>query len=208
VARDAFQAEEAVALGTTNVDYSWALYEEFQKLRSYRRTQFEIDPSGFEVRTGEGEGYHEEKIDLPNGWLRGFLQVQSAMSLPLRRVPVSREGLYGVLAWLQRHRAAKSPRALRFELQPGRPVNLVLEPWEKRIVLHSTPYPGTRVETVRVWGRDRLRLLARLLPLAEGGDVYLRCARPPRGGGNCRRWTSGSGRCGIEGGAEGERGRA
>jgi hypothetical protein len=173
VDRAAFGSEEAVALGTTNVDYSWALYEEFQKLRSYRRTRFQIDPAGFEVRTQQDAGYREEKIDLPPSWLRGFLQLQAAMSLPMRRVPVSREGLYGVLAWLKRHRAAKSPRALRFELEPGRPVALVLEPWEKRVVLHTTPYPGGRAETVRVWGRDRLRLLARLLPLTDGADVYL-----------------------------------
>ena len=172
VERQAFAHEEQVAFGTTNVDYSQTLYEEFQKLRSYRETQFRIDPSGFEVQTEQAANYREEKIDLPSSWLRGFLQLQSAMSLPMRRVPVSREGLYNVLAWLKRHRAARSPRAVRFELEPGQPVTLVLEPWERRIVLHGTPYAGAR-ETIRVWGRDRLRVLARLLPLAEGADVYL-----------------------------------
>ncbi len=172
VERNAFSAEEKATLGTTNVDYSWTLYEEFQKLRSYRSTRFGIDPSGFEVRTEQAANYREEKIDLPSSWLRGFLQLQAAMSLPMRRVPVSREGLYNVLAWLKRHRAARSPRAVRFELEPGEPVALVLEPWERRIVLHGTPYAGAR-ETIRVWGRDRLRVLARLLPLAEGADVYL-----------------------------------
>lgn len=173
VERGAFTKEENVALGTTNVDYSWPLYEEFQKLRSYRETRFQIDPKGFEVKTEGAADYREEKIDLPPSWLRGFMQLQSAMSLPMRRVPVSREGLYNVLAWLKRHRARKSPRAVRFELEPGQPVTLVLEPWEKRVVLHSTPYPGPRAEVIRTWGRDRLRVLARLLPLAEGADVYL-----------------------------------
>jgi hypothetical protein len=173
VERDAFEAEDAVALGTTNVDYSWDLYDEFQRLRSYRQTRFGIDPAGFEVQTADDPFYREEKIDVPPSWLRGFLQLQAAMSLPLRRVPVSREGLYNVLAWLKRHRAPRSPRALRFELEPGKPVALVLEPWEQRFVLHDTPYPGRRAETVRTWGRDRLRLLARLLPLADGADVYL-----------------------------------
>ena len=173
VAREAFAEERDVALGTTNVDYSWPLYEHFQKLRSYRATRFAIDPTGFEVRTQEAEQYREEKIDLPASWLRGFMQLQAAMSLPMRRVPISREGLYGAIAFLRRHRAAKSPRALRFELQPGTPVALVLEPWEQRITLHGTPYEGTRAETVRVWGRDRLRVLARLLPLLEGADAYL-----------------------------------
>ncbi len=173
VERGAFSAERDVSLGTTNVDYSWALYEQFQKLRSYRETRFAIDPAGFEVQTHQAGGYHEEKIDLPSSWLRGFMQLQAGMSLPMRRVPVSREGLYNVLAFLKRHKAARSPRAVRFELEPGRPVVLVLEPWEQRFVLHGTPYPGPRAETIRTWGRDRLRVLGRLLPLLEGAEVYL-----------------------------------
>ncbi|HTU22645.1 MAG TPA: hypothetical protein VMG10_31690, partial [Gemmataceae bacterium] len=51
VERNAFTTEEKTTLGTTNVDYSWTLYEEFQKLRSYRSTRFVIDPAGFEVQT-------------------------------------------------------------------------------------------------------------------------------------------------------------
>src|SRR5436309_2947108 len=140
--REAISAVHDVSLGTTNVDYSWALYEHFQKLRSYRETRFVVDPAGFEVQTRQGADYREEKIDLPASWLRGFMQLQSAMSLPMRRVPVSREGLYNVVAWLKRHRAAKSPRAVRFELQLGQPVAIVLEPWERRIVVPSRPYPG------------------------------------------------------------------
>src|SRR4051812_33126323 len=95
VEREAFEAETDVALGTTNVDYSWRLYEHFQTIRSYRETRFSIDPTGFEVQTSSSEaGYREEKIDLPQSWLRGFAALQSAMSLPMRRVPVSREGVY------------------------------------------------------------------------------------------------------------------
>ena len=174
VDRDAFAGERDVALGTTNVDYSWSLYEHFQKLRSYRETRFLVDPAGFEVRTGQADGYREEKIDLPPSWLKGFMQVQAAMSLPMRRVPISREGLYNVLAFLKRHRAARSPRAVRFELTPGQPVAIVLEPWEQRIVLHSQPVRRVRGRrSIRIWGRDRLRLLARLLPLLDEAEVYL-----------------------------------
>jgi hypothetical protein len=173
VDRGAFAAERDVSVGTTNVDYSWALYEHFQKLRSYRETRFLIDPSGFELQTQEAADYREEKIDLPRSWLRGFMMLQSAMSLPMRWVPLSREGLYNVLAWLKRHKARRSPRAVRFELTPGKPVNLVLEPWDQRIILHHAPYAGPRAEFIRTWGRDRLRVLARLLPLAERAEVYL-----------------------------------
>jgi len=173
VDRNAFAREHDVALGTTNVDYSWALYEHFQKLRSYRETRFVVDPSGFEVHTDQDPAHREEKIALPPSWLRGFMQLQAAMSLPMRRVSISREGLYGLLAFLKRHRAARSPRALRFELEPGQPVAIVLEPWERRVVLHSTPYAGPRSETIRIWGRNRLFVLARLLPLLEEAEVYL-----------------------------------
>lgn len=173
VTRDAFAEEADVKLGTTNVDYTWSLYEHFQQLRSYRHTRFEIDPAGFEVATEETAGHREEKIDLPSSWLRGFLQLQSAMSLPMRRVSLGREGLYNLIAWLKRHKAARSPRAIRFELQPGKPTDIVLEPWERRMTVHGHPYAGQRNETIRVWGRDRLRVLARLLPLADHADVYL-----------------------------------
>jgi hypothetical protein len=174
VDRGAFSDERDVSLGTTNVDYSWALYEHFQLLRSYRQTRFLVDPSGFEVATSEqGDAYREEKIELPNSWLRGFFRLQSAMSLPMRRVSLSREGLYSVLAFLKRHKAAKSPRAVRFELTPGRPAAIVLEPWDERIVLHDRPYDGPKAEVIRIWGRDRLRVLARVLPLLDEAEVYL-----------------------------------
>jgi len=173
--RDAFQGESDISLGTTNVDYSWRLYEHFQTIRSYRETRFTIDPLGFEVKTNaSGDGnYREEKIELPQSWLRGFSTLQSAMSLPMKRVPVSREGLYSLVAFLKRHKAKASPRAVRFELDPGQPVKIILEPWNKEIVLHDTPYPGPKKETIRVWGRDRLRVLGRLLPVLDRVDVYL-----------------------------------
>jgi len=172
VDRGLFTDERDVALGTTNVDYSWDLYEHFQRLRSYRETRFAVDPAGFSVAVGGAE-YREEKIDLPSSWLRGFSQLQSAMSLPARRVPIALEALYSVLAFLKRHRAKRSPRALRFELEPGKPIQLVLEPWEKRMVLPDTAYAGQRTETIRTWGRDRLRVLGRVLPLVERAEVYL-----------------------------------
>ena len=173
VDRSAFDHEQNVALGTTNVDYSWTLYEHFQSIRSYRETRFLIDPAGFEVQSGVGEGYREEKIELPPTWLRGFLQLQAAMSLPMRKLPISREAIYNILAYLKRHRAARSPRAVQFELEPRKPSWCVLEPWGQRIPVGDKPYCGPRSEVIRIWGRDRLHLLARLLPLMDSAEVYL-----------------------------------
>ncbi|MBI2898594.1 MAG: hypothetical protein HYY17_00245 [Planctomycetes bacterium] len=173
VERDAlFRGASSMQTGTTNVDYSWALYEHFQQLRTYRPTRFHIDPSGFEVRMKGGTGIREEKIDLPDTWLRGFMQIQAAMTLPTRRVPLDREAVYSVLAFLKRHKAAKSPRALRFDLRPGEPPILEMEPWGQRVTSRTTKWEGN-AQTVRVWGRQRLLVLGRLLPLVEGIDVYL-----------------------------------
>jgi hypothetical protein len=45
------------ACGTTNIDYSAALYDEFQKIRTYKSTVFEVDPAGFEVQTAGEMAY-------------------------------------------------------------------------------------------------------------------------------------------------------
>lgn len=173
VERDAmFKGASAVQTGTTNVDYSWALYDHFQTLRTYRATRFHVDPSGFEVRRHGGEGIREEKIDLPETWLRGFLQIQAAMTLPSKKVSLDRDSVYSILAFLRRHKARRSPRALRFELVPGRSPEIVLEPWDRRVISQNTRWEGT-AQTVKVWGRQRLLVLARTLPLADGIDVYL-----------------------------------
>ena len=173
VERDAmFKGASAVQTGTTNVDYSWALYDHFQTLRTYRATRFHVDPSGFEVRQRGGEGIREEKIDLPETWLRGFLQIQAAMTLPSRKVSLDRDSVYSILAYLRRHKAKRSPRALRFELTPGRSPEIVLEPWDERVISRNTRWEGNP-QTIKVWGRQRLLVLARTLPLADGIDVYL-----------------------------------
>ena len=144
VDREWFTTSGEVALGTTNVDYSLTLYEEFQRLRTYRRTRFAVDPAGFEVATEGAADYREEKIDLPPSWLRGFMQLQAAMSLPLRRVPISREGLYAILAHLKRHRAAPARGLCGSSCRPAQPVRVVLEPWELAVTMHEACIRGRR----------------------------------------------------------------
>ena len=173
VDRDCFGSANEVCLGTTNVDYSWDLYDNFQSLRSYRETRFNINPEGFQVRTENQSDYHEEKIELPDGWLRGFMSLQSAMGLPMRKVSLSTAAVYSLLAFLKRNKAKTSPRAIRFELADGEAPRLVLEPWEKEIRSRGTIYHGLSDEPIRIWGRRRLLTLTRLLPLADRFDVYL-----------------------------------
>jgi hypothetical protein len=168
-----FGASSNLQLGTTNVDYSEGLYEQFQTLRTYRPTRFNLDPEGFSVVTQSAENHREQKIDLPTSWLRGFMKLQAAMTMPTTRVMVAREAIYSLLAFLKRNIARKSPRALRFELEPGKPVSLLLEPWEKRFDVHGPVYDGPATAPIRIWGTRRLLSLARLLPLVETIEVHL-----------------------------------
>ena len=174
VDRDAFAGgAHGAALGTTNVDYSLNLYEHFQTLRTYRPTRLLVDPRGFEVKVEGAASLREEKIDLPPSWLRGFGQLQAAMALPSRRVELGVEVVYSILAYLKRHREKTGPRSIRFQLTPGQPPLLVLEPWGVEIPSRGPAYQGEKPETIKVWGRRRLMALARLLPLVERFDVQL-----------------------------------
>lgn len=173
VDRDAFEGSATSGLGTTNVDYSIALYEHFQTLRTYRETRLLVDPTGFEVKVESAGGYREEKIDLPPSWLKGFGQLSAAMALPSREVELSIDAVYSLLAHLKRHREKVGPRSIEFQLTPGKAPAMVLQPWGVRIESHGKPFVGEKPEIIKVWGRRRLGVLARLLPVAEKITVQL-----------------------------------
>ncbi|WP_026085836.1 MULTISPECIES: hypothetical protein [Fischerella] len=106
---EVFKNISEFACGTTNVDYSAALYDEFQKIRSYKTTQLQVDPSGFEVQTTNEAAYKEVKIDLPDSWVRGFLQVSSAMCLPATQFDLHPMDIYNICFVLRRHKEKKGP---------------------------------------------------------------------------------------------------
>lgn len=161
------------ACGTTNIDYSAALYDEFQKIRTYKKTKFEIDPSGFEVTTTSETAYKEVKIDLPESWVRGFLQVSSAMSLPTVKFDLDPLDVYNICFVLRRRKERESPRSLRYILKPNEPVKIVLEPWNVEINCPRSIYPGAEAQEIRVWGRRRLLILERLISVARKFTVHL-----------------------------------
>lgn len=173
VDREGFVGGQEAALGTTNVDYSMALYERFQALRTYRTTRLHIDPRGFDVATEGREEYREEKIDLPPSWLRGFGQISATSGLATHTVELDTATLYSLLVFLRRNREKTGPRAIVFELRRGKPVTLVLQPWGLRLTARGRVFEGERDEDVKVWGRRRLTVLARLLPMIERVEVQL-----------------------------------
>lgn len=170
---EVFKNINEFACGTTNIDYSAALYDEFQKIRSYKTTKFEIDPSGFEVQTTNEEDFKEVKIDLPDSWVRGFLQVSSAMSLPATRFDLHPMDIHNICFVLRRHKEKKGPRSMRYHLTPGQPVRVIFDPWGIEVVCPRSPYTGTQEQEIRVWGRRRINILERLIPIAKKFTVHL-----------------------------------
>jgi hypothetical protein len=170
---DTFKEIEEHSYGTTNIDYSDKLYDEFQKIRDYKETTFAIDPSGFEVETELSDEFKEEKIELPDSWVRGFLQISSAMTMEKSSFTLHPMDMYNILLMLKRNKERKSPRSLRFILTPDRPVEVLFEPWGKRLTFRRSIYEGKTSQEIRIWGRRRLFILERLLPIAKSFKVSL-----------------------------------
>lgn len=170
---DVFKDVGDFACGTTNIDYSAALYDEFQKIRSYKETQFTVDPSGFGVQTQGEDDYKEVKIDLPDTWVRGFLQVNSAMGLPAKRVTLHPMDIHNFCFMLRRKHEKIGPRSLRFILTPNEPVKVIFDPWNIELVCSRSIYEGSSKEEIRVWGRRRLLILERLIPIAKKFTLHL-----------------------------------
>ena len=168
-----FEKVEEYECGTTNIDFSAELFGELQKMRSYKSTFFEIDPEGFQVETTGEEIYKEKKIDLPDSWVRGFLQVQSAMSLPMVTLELAPIDIYNICLFLRRNREKQSPRALRYELVPGEFPRIVFEPWEYVMETSGAKWDGEKAVSIRTWGRRRLHVLERLLPITRKVKVHL-----------------------------------
>jgi hypothetical protein len=170
----AFAGAGKAEYGTTNIDFSDALYAGVQQVRAYRATRLAMGHDGAKSSAEGRREVLEKKIQVPDSWLRGFLQVQSAATLPFDRVQLSPMDLYNALRYLRMNGDRKGKRrGLRFELVPGQQPRIVLEPWEAVFTTTGDAFRGRAARLVRVWGRRRLMTVKRLLPFIQSVDVYL-----------------------------------
>ena len=170
----AFEVTGTTRHGTTNIDFSKGLFDGVQRMRSYRPTKLSIGHDAVSVHTEGKPAVIEKTIQVPDAWLRGFLQVQSASTLPTTVVTIGAIDLYNLLRQLRLHAdLKKGGRGVRIELVPGEAPRLVLEPWEIVLTSAAGPYKGRTPALVRIWGRRRLSLLRRLLPFVETVDIHL-----------------------------------
>jgi hypothetical protein len=160
--------------GTTNIDFSPTLFGGIEQMRSYRKTRLSIGKEAVKLATTEAQAVLEKQVKVPDSWLRGFLQVQSAAALPREVFRLAPIDLYNVLRHLRMHADKKGRRrGLRIELVPGEAPRLVLEPWETVVESTAGKYKGRASRVVRLWGRRRLMLLRRLLPFVGSVEVHL-----------------------------------
>lgn len=155
------------AYGTTFVDLG-ATLSAVERIRSYRTTTLSFAPV---AANADGTPTVAQTRRVPLRWLRAFGQMQAASLLASDRFELGPIDLYNVLLALRMKKAKTAPRGLRYELVPGEPPRLVLEPWD--LVVHGTggPYRGAQPRVIRTWGRQRLNALARLLPHARRVEV-------------------------------------
>lgn len=164
-AGEAYQAQQPKT-GTTHLQIGPELIRRLGAMRSYRASTLALAPTAPDAGT-------ERSFEVPHRWIRAFGQVQAASTLPAHVVELDPIDLYNVLLVLRMNRAKTSPRALRYELVPGEPARMVLEPWDRLIESHSGDYEGAVPVVVRTWGRRRLAVLSRLLPHAKSVKVHL-----------------------------------
>src|SRR5690606_13728841 len=165
----AFELDGTPKYGTTNLDLGDPLNDGLQRMRSYREAVLAL---GQNPVHSDADTPAEKQVSVPFGWIRSFLQVQSAAMLPAATFSLAPIDLYSALRHLRLNKDQKrSTRALRIELVPGEPPRIVLEPWQEVIEGSAGIYKGKETQVVRIWGRRRLMLARRFLPFVDSVEV-------------------------------------
>jgi hypothetical protein len=95
------------------------------------------------------------------------------MALPAHVVDLHPVDMHNILERLAARKERYGPRSLRFLLEPGKPVSILIEPWGERLTFRRSVYRGNSAAEIRLWGRRRLAILARALPLAKSVRLHL-----------------------------------
>ena len=169
---DCMETDNPIQPGTTNIDFSIGLEKEFSRIRSYRPLDLTVGADAVTVETDLGSAT-EKKIDLPESWVRGLLEVQSALAIAPITFNATPAFVAEIISRLEAEKEKSGPRSLRFKLIPGDPIAVELEPWGEIITDRESCYMGSEVREIRVWGRRRLSLLKNLLPDASSVTVHL-----------------------------------
>lgn len=144
---------EVTGKGTTSVDFNSPMRAALDKVRDAGGLSLSVGSNEFTIRSA-GAAATERKVELPNRWLRGMVEVQSHQAGMKRRFEVSGVDALRLLRGLSKSRTARVP------LWIGRGPS----------GLYSTTKPVD--DGVRVMDATRLRVLETLLPHCENLSAY------------------------------------
>ena len=82
---EATTGEKNFNCGTTNIDFSTSLERELSRTRSYRPLHLTVGKNAVELDTGISNTI-EKKIDLPETWTKGLVEVQLPYHLHLLKL--------------------------------------------------------------------------------------------------------------------------
>ena len=99
--KDELILAEEMHRGTTNIDFSKNLAEEFDRVRSYQPLDLNVGYKEVGFSTNSSSTV-EKKIDLPESWVNGFLEVQSASSMDKTSVLFSPSTISDLISVLER----------------------------------------------------------------------------------------------------------
>ncbi len=172
IGMEEFDLLQKPQLGTTNIDFSAKLEKEMQRFRSYTDVTLSINPEGFTIDNELVPEYVEKKIDLPETWIKGFNQVSSAAALTGLELELSPSDMFDICAFLRKHKEKKSPRYMKWILEPQKRVQIVFEPFGSVLTLNAV-YNGSQKREEKIWGRRRWLVIEKLIPLAKAFYVRL-----------------------------------
>ena len=167
----AIKSAETPSLGTTNIDFSRLLERELARVRSYRPMSLTVGLKSVDFKTTAAI-VEEEKIPLPETWVRGLVEVQSVLALAPTTFEMSADALAEIIARLQSEKEKHGPRSLKFMLKPHHPIRVEIEPWGEIFADDWCKYEGEIETTVRIWGRRRLGVLKEILVGASRVKVH------------------------------------
>ena len=169
---------EELRFGTTNVEFSRRLVQGLETVRSATRLGLRVSTDGIALEADDRR-VAEEKIELPDSWVHGFLAVAATLPRPAVALDLHPGDLRNVITFLRQRKETTSPRSLRFRLAPGKPPSVLVEPWNETIALPRSSSDAREEREVRVWGRRRLLLLHKALPGASAVRALLQGSGQP-----------------------------
>ena len=76
------------------------------------------------MQTENEDDFREVKIDLPDSWVRGFLQISAAMGQPLEKVRLDPQDVFMMCQVLRKYKDTAGTRAIQFHLKRISPSRL------------------------------------------------------------------------------------